>query len=100
MLRQMERSAIKVLAKRGRSQRQIAKELGHSRVTIRRVLREPVDQQPAKRHIRRADGLASAAAKALVDVLDHPVGERQAAVAQSAHQMNPAARRIGLQTEH
>ncbi len=49
MLRQMERSAIKVLAKRGKSQRQIAEELGHSRVTIRRVLQEPVDHRPARR---------------------------------------------------
>jgi hypothetical protein len=52
MLRQMERSAVQVLAKRGLSQRQIAKQLGHSRVTIARALREPVDKQPAKR--RRA----------------------------------------------
>jgi transposase len=52
MLRQMERSAIKVLAKRGLSQRQIATQLGHSRVTIARALREPVDKPPAKR--RRA----------------------------------------------
>ena len=49
MLRQMERSAIKVLAKRGKSQRQIAEEFGHSRVTIRRVLQEPVDHRPARR---------------------------------------------------
>ena len=49
MLRQMERSAIHVLAKRGKSQRQIAKELGHSRVTVARALREPVDKPPARR---------------------------------------------------
>lgn len=48
----MERSAIKVLAKRGKSQRQIAQDLGHSRVTVRRVLAEPVDKQPVRR--RRA----------------------------------------------
>jgi transposase len=52
MLRQMERSAVHVLAKRGLSQRQIAKQLGHSRVTIARALKEPVDQRPARR--RRA----------------------------------------------
>ncbi|CAA9225628.1 MAG: hypothetical protein AVDCRST_MAG26-741 [uncultured Chloroflexia bacterium] len=46
----MERSTIQVLAKRGKSQRQIAKELGHSRATIARALTEPVDRQPAKRH--------------------------------------------------
>src|SRR5919199_1769093 len=52
MLRQMERSTIKLLAKRGKSQRQIAKELGRSRTTIQRALHEPVDQAPAQR--RRA----------------------------------------------
>lgn len=45
----MERSAIQVLIKRGLSQRQIAQQLGHSRVTIARALREPVDKAPATR---------------------------------------------------
>jgi transposase len=45
----MERSAIKVLAKRGRSIRQIAAELGHSPTTIVRVLREPVEVGPVHR---------------------------------------------------
>jgi transposase len=49
MLRQMERSAIQVMAKRGKSQRQIAQELGRSRTTIARVLKEPVEQRPTKR---------------------------------------------------
>ncbi len=52
MLRQMERSAIHLLAKRGKSQRQIAAELGRNRRTVARVLREPVDHQPAKRYRR------------------------------------------------
>jgi transposase len=52
MLRQMERSAIQVLAKRGLSQRQIAKHLGYSRVTVARALTEPVAKMPATR--RRA----------------------------------------------
>src|SRR5919199_552692 len=52
MLRQMERSTIQVLAKRGKSQRQIAKELGHSRATIARALQEPIDKPPAPRHRR------------------------------------------------
>jgi len=52
MLRQMERSAIHLLAKRGKSQRQIAEELGRNRRTIARVLREPVEQRPAKRYRR------------------------------------------------
>jgi IS30 family transposase len=45
MLRQMERSAIHLLAKRGKSQRQIAEELGRNRRTIARVLREPVERR-------------------------------------------------------
>src|SRR5215210_3880852 len=49
MLRQMERSLIQLLHKRGRSQRQIAEELGHSRTTVGRVLAEPVDRPPARR---------------------------------------------------
>src|ERR687894_519481 len=52
MLRQMERSTIHVLAKRGKSIRQIAAELGRSPTTISRVLQEPVDRQPAKRYRR------------------------------------------------
>jgi len=52
MLRQMERSAIKVLAKRGKSVRQIAAELGHSPTTIVRVLREPVEVGPVHRRRR------------------------------------------------
>ena len=50
MLRQMERSAIHLLARRGKSQRQIARELGHSRTTITRALQEPVERSPATRH--------------------------------------------------
>jgi transposase len=49
MLRQMERSTIHVLAKRGKSQRQIAKELGRSRTTVARALHEPVDRTPVPR---------------------------------------------------
>jgi len=49
----MERSTIHLLAKRGKSRRQIARELGLSRKTVARALREPVDKQPAKR-VRRS----------------------------------------------
>ena len=49
MLRQMERSAMQLLHKRGKSQRQIARELGHSRMTVARALQEPVDRRPAQR---------------------------------------------------
>jgi transposase len=48
----MERSAIHVLAKRGKSIRQIASDLGRSPTTISRVLKEPVDKRPAPRHRR------------------------------------------------
>ncbi len=50
MLRQMERSAVQLLSKRGKSIRQIAAELGRSPTTIARVLKEPVDQLPSPRH--------------------------------------------------
>ncbi len=50
MLRQMERSTVHLLAKRGKSQREISRELGLSRMTVARALREPVDKEPAKRN--------------------------------------------------
>ncbi len=49
MLRQMERSAIHLMAKRGKTIREIAEELGHSPTTVSRVLREPMDREPKKR---------------------------------------------------
>ena len=52
MLRQMERSAIQVMTKRGKSIRQIARELGRSPTTISRALHEPVDRAPTPRHRR------------------------------------------------
>ena len=52
MLRQMERSTVQLLAKRGKSIRQIAAELGRSPTTIARVLREPVDRTSARRLTR------------------------------------------------
>ena len=52
MLRQMERSTIQVLHKRGKSQRAIARELGRSRTTVARALAEPADRAPAPRQRR------------------------------------------------
>ena len=52
MLRQMERSTIQWMAKRGKSVRQIAQEVGHNRRTVARVLREPVERAPARRQRR------------------------------------------------
>jgi transposase len=49
MLHRMERSTIHLLAKRGHSQRAIARELGRSRATIARALTEPVERAPARR---------------------------------------------------
>ena len=48
----MERSTIQLLHKRGKSQREIARELGRSRATVTRALAEPVDRAPQRR--RRA----------------------------------------------
>jgi transposase len=45
----MERSTIHLLHKRGKSQREIAFELGRSRSAVARTLSEPVDQQPSGR---------------------------------------------------
>src|SRR5579875_3102139 len=52
MLRQMERSTIQWMAKRGKSIRAIAQEVGRNRRTVARVLREPVERAPAKRRRR------------------------------------------------
>src|SRR5215210_1435454 len=52
MLRQMERSTIHLLSKRGKSIRRIAAELGRSPTTISRILQEPVERPPAKRYRR------------------------------------------------
>jgi hypothetical protein len=59
MLRQMERSTIHLLAKRGQSQRQIARALGHSRTSGARALAEPVERGGAARERRaQADAFA------------------------------------------
>jgi len=52
MLRQMERSAIHLMVKRGKSIREIAEEVSRSPTTISRVLREPMDRSPTRRHRR------------------------------------------------
>ncbi len=51
----MERSTAHLLSKRGKSIRRIAEELGRSPTTIAKVLKEPVDREPAPRH--RQSGL-------------------------------------------
>ncbi len=48
----MERGTMQLMAKRGKSIRQIAKELGRNRRTVARALQEPADRTPAPR--RRA----------------------------------------------
>ena len=45
----MERSTIHLLHKRGKSQREIASELGRSRSAVARALSEPVDRRPSGR---------------------------------------------------
>ena len=60
MLRQMERSTIHLLAKRGRSQRQIARELGRSRTTVARALAESVERRGVTRErSSQADAFAA-----------------------------------------
>jgi transposase len=52
----MERSAVRLLRKRGKSLRAIAAELGHSKTTIARALSEPVDQPtPRRQRVSRVD---------------------------------------------
>jgi transposase len=52
----MDRSAIHLLRKRGKSLRAIAAELGHSKTTIARALSEPVDQSaPHRQRVSRVD---------------------------------------------
>ena len=48
----MERSTIQVMMKRGKSLRQIAKELGLNWRTVARAAQEPIDQKPAARRRR------------------------------------------------
>lgn len=56
MLRRMERGAIHLLRKRGKSLRAIAAELGHSKTTIARALSEAVDQpSPRRQRVSRVD---------------------------------------------
>jgi transposase len=69
MLRQLERSAVHLLAKRGKSQREIARELGLSRKTVARALREPVGKQPARRD-------RSSSVDAFVDQVKQWLGEK------------------------
>jgi transposase len=52
----MERGAIQLLRKRGKSLRAIAAELGHSKTTIARALSEPVDQSsPRRQRVSQVD---------------------------------------------
>ena len=60
----MERSTIHLLHKRGKSQREIASELGRSRSAVARALSEPVDRQSSGR--RR---------KSSVDAFREQIGE-------------------------
>ena len=53
----MERSTIHYLKQKGWTNVQMAELLGHHRDTIARVLREPVDQQPAQRQRQSAVAL-------------------------------------------
>ena len=54
MLNFMDRSTIHYLKRKGWTNTQIAAFVGHHRDTVARVLREPVDYQPARRKRRSA----------------------------------------------
>ncbi len=69
MLRQLERSAVHLLAKRGKSQREIARELGLSRKTVARALKEPVGKQAPKRN-------RSSSVEPFVEQIKQWVGEK------------------------
>src|SRR5258708_34384625 len=84
----MERSTIHLLHKRGKSQREIASELGRSRSAVARALSEPVDRQsPGRRRKSSVDAFREQIAEGLKQGLsgvrmmelaredpDHPYG--------------------------
>jgi transposase len=107
MLRQMERSTVQVLAKRGKSQRQIAKELGRNRRTIARALREPVEQGAGRRQrgsqvdVYRAQIAQWVAADLpVVRMLELVRSEGEPPYAGSRSQFGEMVRRIRLEREH
>ena len=91
----MERSTIHLLHKRGKSQREIARELGRSQSTVARALSEPVDRQPSvaaaeveRRSVPRADrGVAEAGAERRADAR---VGARRSRAAVRRRQFGVA----------
>ena len=107
MLEQMERSAVQVLVKRGKSQRQIAKELGRNRRTIARVMREPVEQGPGRRQrgsqvdVYRAQIEGWVAADLpVVRMLELVRSEGEPPYVGSRSQFGEMVRRIRLEREH
>jgi len=103
----MERSTVQVLVKRGKSQRQIAKELGRNRRTIARVLREPVDQAPGtRRRGSQVDVYRERIAQWLVEAL--PVvrmlelvrSDEAAPYLGSRSQFGEMVRRLRLEQDH
>ena len=103
----MERSTVQVLVKRGKSQRQIAKELGRNRRTIARALREPVDQGAGRRQRgSQVDAYRARIEQWVVEAL--PVvrmlelvrSEGEPPYAGSRSQFGEMVRRIRLEREH
>ncbi len=56
-------------------------------------------EQARVRHARRAHRLAGAAGQAVVEVLEQRMARRDAALGEPAHQVEPPARRVGLDLE-
>ncbi len=103
----MERSTVQVLVKRGKSQRQIAKELGRNRRTIARALREPVDQAAGKRQRGSQVDVYRAqieqwvgAALPVVRMLELVRSEGEPPYAGSRSQFGEMVRRIRLERDH
>jgi transposase len=95
------------LAKRGKSQRQIAKELGRNRRTIARALREPVEQGAGRRQRRsQVDAYRGqiaqwvAAGLPVVRMLELVRSEGDPPYAGSRSQFGEMVRRIRREHEH
>lgn len=82
----MERSTIYYLKQKGWNHTQIAKVVGCHRDTVRKVLREPVDYQPAA---RQRDSQVAAFAEEIRDWLDQNLSVRRMLEMARSHPLHP-----------